>query len=121
MRRRLIPVVVASLLVAACSSGESVITSGNDEPATEEPDEPATEQPATDAPADEPAADEPADEPQTLSITGWVRTGTGQPVAGLGVEATLTRAFDASEPTQIYKRFVDQCLRDKGYQPIGWR
>jgi hypothetical protein len=26
----------------------------------------------------------------------------------------------ASQPSPIYKRFVERCLRDKGYEPLGW-
>jgi hypothetical protein len=57
------------------------------------------------------------------AISSNTSVGRGAAVGGAGA-ATATMvggAFDASEPTQIYKRFVDQCLRDKGYQPIGWR
>jgi outer membrane lipoprotein SlyB len=25
-----------------------------------------------------------------------------------------------SEPEPVYRNFVEQCLHDKGYQPIGW-
>lgn len=57
------------------------------------------------------------------AISSDVSTGRGAAIGGAGAAtATLVGgAFDASEPTQIYKRFVDQCLRDKGYQPLGWR
>lgn len=57
------------------------------------------------------------------AISSSTSTGRGAAVGGAGAAtATLVGgAFDASEPTQIYKRFVDQCLRDKGYQPLGWR
>ena len=57
------------------------------------------------------------------AISSSTSAGRGAAVGGAGAAtATLVGgAFDASEPTQIYKRFVDQCLRDKGYQPIGWR
>lgn len=41
--------------------------------------------------------------------------------AGAATATLVGGAFDASEPTQIYMRFVEQCLREKGYQPIGWR
>lgn len=41
--------------------------------------------------------------------------------AGAATATLVGGAFDASEPTQVYMRFVEQCLRDKGYQPIGWR
>ena len=57
------------------------------------------------------------------AISSNTSTGRGAAIGGAGAAtATLVGgAFDASEPTQIYKRFVDQCLRDKGYQPLGWR
>ena len=57
------------------------------------------------------------------AISSNTSVGRGAAVGGAGA-ATATMvggAFDASEPTQIDTRFVDQCLRDKGYQPIGWR
>jgi hypothetical protein len=28
--------------------------------------------------------------------------------------------FRKSEPDPAYRNYVEQCLRDKGYQPIGW-
>jgi outer membrane lipoprotein SlyB len=57
------------------------------------------------------------------AISSSGSTGRGAAIGGAGAAtATLVGgAFDASEPTQLYIRFVDQCLRDKGYQPIGWR
>lgn len=29
--------------------------------------------------------------------------------------------FRRSEPDPVYSNFVETCLRDKGYQPIGWQ
>ncbi len=57
------------------------------------------------------------------AISSSGSAGRGAAIGGAGAAtATLVRgAFDSSEPTQVYIRFVDQCLRDKGYQPIGWR
>jgi hypothetical protein len=57
------------------------------------------------------------------AISSSSSMGRGAAIGGAGAAtATLVGgAFDASEPTQIYMRFVDQCLREKGYQPIGWR
>jgi len=26
----------------------------------------------------------------------------------------------AAEPSPIHKRFVEKCLRDRGYEPLGW-
>jgi hypothetical protein len=28
--------------------------------------------------------------------------------------------FRSSEPEPVYRNFVERCLRDKGYDPIGW-
>ena len=28
--------------------------------------------------------------------------------------------FRRSEPDPVYRNFVEKCLRDKGYEPIGW-
>ena len=49
--------------------------------------------------------------------------GRGAAIGGAGAAtATLVSgAFDASEPTQVYINFVEICLREKGYQTIGWR
>lgn len=29
--------------------------------------------------------------------------------------------FSRDRPAPIYRRFVNRCLRDRGYDPIGWR
>ena len=29
--------------------------------------------------------------------------------------------FKKSEPDPVYRTFVETCLRDRGYQPIGWQ
>ena len=29
--------------------------------------------------------------------------------------------FQRSEPDPTYRNFVEKCLRDKGYEPIGWQ
>lgn len=29
--------------------------------------------------------------------------------------------FKASEPSAVYKNFVDKCLREKGYETTGWQ
>jgi outer membrane lipoprotein SlyB len=47
---------------------------------------------------------------------------------GIGVGAATGAAsglvhsiFKGSEPSPVYKNFVNQCLQEKGYQPIGWQ
>lgn len=63
----------------------------------------------------------------TGAVVGAISSGTsvgrGAAIGGAGAAtATLVGgAFDASEPTQVYIRYVEQCLHDKGYQSIGWR
>ena len=57
------------------------------------------------------------------AISSSASVGRGAAIGGAGAAtATLVGgAFDASEPTQVYIRYVEQCLHDKGYQSIGWR
>lgn len=45
----------------------------------------------------------------------------GAGAAGVGA-ATLTRkSIDSGEPDPVFRRFVEKCLQDKGYETIGWR
>jgi hypothetical protein len=57
------------------------------------------------------------------AISSSSSTGRGAAIGGAGAAtaALVGGAFNSSDPTPVYIRFVDQCLRDKGYQPIGWR
>jgi outer membrane lipoprotein SlyB len=50
------------------------------------------------------------------------RPGTGAAVgAATGATAGLLRSlFRRSEPSQAYRGFVDRCLRERGYDPVGW-
>jgi hypothetical protein len=49
--------------------------------------------------------------------------GTGAAVgAATGATAGLIRGLMKSdEPSSVHKKFVEKCLRDKGYEPIGWQ
>ena len=39
-----------------------------------------------------------------------------------GAAGALTRGlFRTSEPDPVFRGFVDRCLHEKGYEPIGWR
>jgi hypothetical protein len=42
-------------------------------------------------------------------------------VAVGGTVGFLGGLFRAAEPSQLYMRFVEYCLMEKGYQPVGWR
>lgn len=50
------------------------------------------------------------------------RPGTGAAVgAATGATAGLMRSlFRRSEPSSAYRGFVDRCLRERGYDPVGW-
>lgn len=56
----------------------------------------------------------------TGAVFGRAATGAGAGAAG-GAAAGLTKSiFDADQPEQVYMRFVNKCLADKGFEPIGW-
>lgn len=50
-----------------------------------------------------------------------VGRGAATGAAGAGTAALVRGSIEAKNPSPIFKRYVDQCLRDKGYQPLGWR
>lgn len=56
-----------------------------------------------------------------ISSSSSVGRGAAIGGAGAATAALVGGAFRTSAPTDVYIRFVEQCLRDKGYQPIGWR
>ena len=62
------------------------------------------------------------------AVGGAVGLVTGRPGRGLAAGAAgggaggLTRgAMKSGDPDEIESRFVEQCLRDKGYKVIGWK
>jgi hypothetical protein len=61
----------------------------------------------------------------TGAVVGAIRGHPGRDAAaGAGAGATLglfRGLFSSRERDPVFRNFVDQCLRDRGYQPIGWR
>jgi outer membrane lipoprotein SlyB len=54
------------------------------------------------------------------AVTGHLGRGAAVGAAG-GAAAGLVRGVSkASEPSPIHKRFVEKCLRERGYEPLGW-
>jgi hypothetical protein len=55
------------------------------------------------------------------SVVG--RPGTGAAVGGAaGATRGLIRGLTRKQnPSPVYKTFVNRCLREKGYDPIGWQ
>lgn len=55
------------------------------------------------------------------AILGDLGKGAAAGAAG-GAAGSLTRGIIRSdEPDATHRRFVERCLRDMGYEPIGWR
>lgn len=55
------------------------------------------------------------------AVTGHLGRGAAVGAAA-GAAAGLVRGVSkASAPSPIHKRFVERCLREKGYDPIGWQ
>ena len=55
------------------------------------------------------------------AVVGDAGKGAAAGAAG-GAAAGLTRAlFDSGKPDPVQRRFVEQCLKDLGYQTAGWR
>jgi len=55
------------------------------------------------------------------AVLGSLGRGAAAGAAG-GAAGALTRGlFRSSEPDPVLRGFVDRCLRERGYEPIGWR
>ncbi len=55
------------------------------------------------------------------AVVGELGRGAGVGAA-TGATAGLIRGlFKASQPSPVYKSFVERCLQEKGYEPIGWK
>ena len=55
------------------------------------------------------------------AVIGSVGKGAAAGAAG-GAAGALTRGVIRSgDPDPTFRRFVEKCLRDKGYEPVGWR
>ncbi len=54
------------------------------------------------------------------AVTGNI--GRGALAGGVaGATSGLVRGiYKASQPSPVYKAFVNRCLKEKGYDPIGW-
>ena len=55
------------------------------------------------------------------AVTGNLGVGAAAGAAGGGAASMTRSLINSGEPGPVFKKFVDQCLRDQGYQPVGWR
>ncbi len=55
------------------------------------------------------------------AIAGNVGSGAAIGAATGAAAGLISAALSSTDPDPIFRRFVEQCLRDRGYHPIGWR
>jgi len=55
------------------------------------------------------------------AVRGNDGRGAAAGAAGGGAASMTRSMLNSGKPDPVFKRFVEQCLRDKGYQPVGWR
>ncbi len=57
----------------------------------------------------------------TGAVWGSAGRGAAAGAAGGGAAGLIRGLFRGSDLDPVQKRFVEECLRQKGYQPIGWK
>jgi len=55
------------------------------------------------------------------AIVGRPGTGAAIGAATRGTASLARRLFSKRDPDPVVRRFVERCLRERGYAPIGWR
>ncbi|MBI9076828.1 MAG: cell envelope biogenesis protein OmpA [Desulfatibacillum sp.] len=55
------------------------------------------------------------------SMSGDFGRGAAIGAVGGGAGGFARGVFNSGEPNPVYKNFVDRCLREKGYEPMGWQ
>jgi hypothetical protein len=55
------------------------------------------------------------------AVTGNLGRGAAIGAAGGGAGGVIHGAARGSQPTPVYMNFVDRCLQERGYEPIGWK
>lgn len=55
------------------------------------------------------------------AVTGRLGTGAAIGAATGATSGFLHSLFKASEPSPLFKSFVQKCLREKGYEVVGWQ
>ena len=57
------------------------------------------------------------------AISGVVSAGRAgaAAAAGAGTRTLLRGLFRSNRPSDAYRSFVDRCLAERGYEPVGWQ
>jgi len=54
-------------------------------------------------------------------LGGNVGRAVGAGAAGGATAGAVSGAFDADEPDAVFRNYVNRCLREMGYEVIGWQ
>jgi hypothetical protein len=57
----------------------------------------------------------------TGAVLGNLGRGVAAGAAGGAAGGLVHGALTSDEPDAVFRSFVDRCLKEKGYDPIGWR
>ncbi len=57
----------------------------------------------------------------SVVLGGNVGRAAGAGAAGGATVGAMSGAFDSDEPDPVFKNYVNRCLREKGYEVIGWQ
>jgi len=55
------------------------------------------------------------------AVTGNFGQALASGAAGGAAGGATWGLFKAAEQSPVYKNFVNKCLKDKGYEPVGWQ
>lgn len=55
------------------------------------------------------------------AVVGRPGTGAAMGAAGAGAAAAMRGIFRSRDRDPLFKRYVETCLRERGYQVIGWK
>jgi len=55
------------------------------------------------------------------AVLGNAGQGAAAGAAGGGSQGLIGGLFRSSGPSPLYKAYVDRCLRDQGYEVLGWK
>jgi len=55
------------------------------------------------------------------AVRGHAGTGAAMGAAGAAAGGFVRGLLRWREPDPVERRFVERCLRERGYEPIGWR
>jgi hypothetical protein len=55
------------------------------------------------------------------AIFGRPGTGAAAGAASGGIRGFFRGIFGGGDPAPVYKNYVDTCLRERGYKPVGWK